>query len=106
MTYRNSSPTTVTLLRGTALVLASCRSCPCGKGLDMGSETLLTGCVHLGRSLCPSEPLSSCVQMKMLIVSPCQVHRWEEQTWDGHRVPQLAHLCPKCLRRGLEGMAS
>lgn len=30
------------------------------------------GCVALGRSLCLSEPLSSCLLVKMLTVPPCQ----------------------------------
>lgn len=63
-------PTTVSLLRGITLVLACSRPCPSGKGLDLESEPLPTGCVALAMSLCPSELLPSHLQLKVLMVRP------------------------------------
>ena len=51
-------PTPMALLRGTAFVLARCRPCPSGKGLNGESEPFLTGCVALQVTL-SSEPLPS-----------------------------------------------
>lgn len=75
----------MTLLRGTAFVLACGRLCPSRKGLDGESEPFPTGCVALGRSLCP---LSHCLlHMKILMLPGVQ---------SGIRLGtgRVAQLCP------------